>query len=114
MLEEGRRQDVMGFRDRQVLLRSDAAEIYTGGITMDEEWKDRIAVEYHQLSSRIDRLEKALLTMEFPDDEQKDLLIEQRNAMLHYKEILFKRCLLNKVDLYKYHYTCKPEKDGEL
>lgn len=78
------------------------------------DFRDRLAVEYWQLSNRIEKLEKALIKFDFADTKQKELLLEQRKAMLAYKDVLFRRCYLNKVDLYKLSFNCKPAKDGEL
>lgn len=77
------------------------------------DFRDRLAVEYWQLSNRIEKLEKALITADFLDDKQKELLHEQRKVMLNYKDILFRRCCLNNVNLYKHSFNCKPAKDGE-
>lgn len=79
-----------------------------------ESFRDRLAVEYHQLSIRIEKLEKALIMLDILDDEQKELLLEQRKAMLAYKDVLFRRCYLNKVDLYKLSFNCKPAPEGKL
>lgn len=79
-----------------------------------DDFRDRLAVEYWQLSNRIEKLEKALITSVCLDDKQKELLHEQRKAMLNYKDVLFRRCCLNEVNLYKHSFTCKPAKDGEL
>lgn len=78
------------------------------------DFRDRLAVEYWQLSNRIEKLEKALITAEILDDKQKELLHEQRKSMLDYKDVLFRRCCLNEVNLYKHSFTCKRAKDGEL
>lgn len=78
------------------------------------DFRDRLGVEYWQLTNRIEKLEKALVTAEFLDDKQKELLFEQREAMLDYKDVLFIRCCMNDVDLYKHTFNCKPAKDGEL
>ena len=85
-------------------------------IKENEDWKDRLAVEYWQLNNRIEKLEKALIKSGFFgfSDEQKELLLEQRKAMLAYRDVLFRRCVLNNVDLYKLSFNCKPAKDGEL
>lgn len=79
-----------------------------------DDFRDRLAVEYWQLSNRIEKLEKALITSVCLDDEQKGLLHEQRKAMLDYKDVLFRRCCLNDVDLYKHSFTCKPAPEGKL
>lgn len=79
-----------------------------------KDFKDRLAVEYWQLSIRIEKLEKALITADFFDDKQKELLHEQRKAMLDYKDVLFRRCCLNEVDLYKHSFTCKAAPEGKL
>ena len=78
------------------------------------DFRDRLAVEYWQLSIRIEKLEKALITADFLDDKQKELLHEQRKAMLDYKDVLFRRCCLNEVDLYKHTFNCKPAPEGQL
>lgn len=78
------------------------------------DFRDRLAVEYWQLSIRIEKLEKALITSVCLDDEQKELLHEQRKAMLAYKDVLFRRCCLNDVDLYKHTFNCKPAPEGKL
>ena len=78
------------------------------------DFRDRLAVEYWQLSIRIEKLEKALVTADFLDDKQKELLFEQRKAMLDYKDVLFRRCCLNDVDLYKHTFHCKPAPEGQL
>ncbi len=78
------------------------------------DFRDRLAVEYWQLSIRIEKLEKALITADFLDDKQKELLHEQRKTMLAYKDVLFRRCCLNEVDLYKLTFNCKPEPEGKL
>ena len=78
------------------------------------DFRDRLAVEYWQLSNRIEKLEKALITSVCLDDEQKGLLHEQRKAMLDYKDVLFRRCCINEVDLYKHSFTCKPAPEGKL
>lgn len=70
------------------------------------DFRDRLAVEYWQLSNRIEKLEKALVTFDCFDNEQKELLHEQRKAMLAYKDVLFRRCCLNEVDLYKHTFHC--------
>lgn len=77
------------------------------------DFRDRLAVEYWQLSNRIEKLEKAFFTADFLDDKQKELLHEQRKAMLAYKDVLFRRCCLNDVDLYKHSFTCKPVPEGK-
>lgn len=79
-----------------------------------ESFKDRLAVEYWQLSDRIEKLEKALIMLDCLDDEQKELLHEQRKAMLAYKDVLFRRCCLNEVNLYKHTFNCKPAPEGKL
>lgn len=78
------------------------------------DFRERIAVEYWQLTIRIGKLEKALITADFLNDKQKELLHEQRKAMLAYKDVLFMRCCLNEVDLYKHSFTCKPAPEGKL
>lgn len=78
------------------------------------DFRDRLAVEYWQLSNRIEKLEKAFFTADFWDDKQKELLHEQRKAMLAYKDVLFRRCCLNEVDLYKHTFNCKPAPEGKL
>ena len=78
------------------------------------DFRDRLAVEYWQLSNRIEKLEKALITADFLDDKQKELLHEQRKAMLNYKDVLFRRCCLNNVNLYKHTFNCKPAPEGQL
>ena len=78
------------------------------------DFRDRLAVEYWQLSNRIEKLEKALITFVCLDDEQKELLHEQRKAMLDYKDVLFRRCCLNNVNLYKHTFNCKPAPEGQL
>lgn len=78
------------------------------------DFRDRLAVEYWQLSNRIEKLEKVLITAEFLDDKQKELLHEQRKAMLAYKDVLFRRCCVNEVDLYKHRFTCKSAPEGQL
>lgn len=78
------------------------------------DFRDRLAVEYWQLSIRIEKLEKALVTADFLDDKQKEMLFEQRKAMLDYKDVLFRRCCLNDVDLYKHTFNCKPAPEGKL
>lgn len=72
----------------------------------EDNFKDRLGIEYWQLSNRIEKLEKALITFDCLDDEQKELLHEQRKAMLAYKDVLFRRCCLNNVDLYKHEFYC--------
>lgn len=79
-----------------------------------DDFRDRLAVEYWQLSNRIEKLEKALMLSVCLDDEQKELLHEQRKAMLAYKDVLFMRCCLNDVNLYKHTFDCKPAPEGEL
>lgn len=79
-----------------------------------DDFKDRLAVEYWQLSNRIEKLEKALITADFLSDKQKELLHEQRKAMLAYKDVLFRRCCLNNVDLYKLTFNCKHAPEGKL
>lgn len=78
------------------------------------DFRDRLAVEYWQLSNRIEKLEKALVTAEFLDDKQKEMLFEQRKAMLAYKDVLFRRSCMYEVDLYKHSFTCKPAPEGQL
>lgn len=78
------------------------------------DFRDRLAVEYWQLSIRIEKLEKALVTATFLDDKQKEMLFEQRKAMLDYKDVLFRRCCMNEVDLYKHTFNCKPAPEGQL
>jgi hypothetical protein len=78
------------------------------------DFRDRLAVEYWQLSIRIEKLEKALVTADFLNDKQKELLHEQRKAMIAYKDVLFRRSCLNEVDLYKHSFTCKPAPEGKL
>jgi hypothetical protein len=78
------------------------------------DFRDRLAVEYWQLVNRIEKLEKALVTADFLNDKQKEMLFEQRKAMLDYKDVLFRRCCLNDVDLYKHNFTCKPAPEGKL
>lgn len=78
------------------------------------DFRDRLAVEYWQLVNRIEKLEKALITADFLDDKQRELLFEQRKTMLDYKDVLFRRCCLNEVDLYKHSFTCKPAPEGKL
>lgn len=78
------------------------------------DFRDRLTVEYWQLSNRIEKLEKVLATATaaFLNDKQKELLHEQRKAMLDYKDVLFRRCCLNDVDLYKHTFHCKPAPEG--
>lgn len=80
------------------------------------DFRDRLAVEYWQLSNRIEKLEKVLATATaaFLNDKQKELLHEQRKAMLDYKDVLFRRCCLNDVNLYKHTFHCKPAPEGQL
>lgn len=80
------------------------------------DFRDRLAVEYWQLSNRIEKLEKVLATAtaSFLNDKQKELLHEQRKAMLDYKDVLFRRCCLYDVDLYKHTFHCKPAQEGQL
>lgn len=78
------------------------------------DFRDRLAVEYWQLSDRIEKLEKALIMLDCLDDEQKELLHEQRKAMLAYKDVLFRRCCLNEVNLYKHTFSCKSAPEGKL
>lgn len=78
------------------------------------DFRDRLAVEYWQLSNRIEKLEKALITADLLDDKQKEMLFEQRKAMFDYKDVLFRRCCLNEVNLYKHTFKCKPAPEGQL
>ena len=70
----------------------------------NEDWCDRLAIEYWQLTNRIGKLEKALIKADLLDDA-KELLIEQRKAMLAYQDVLFRRCFHYNIDLYKHKFT---------
>lgn len=70
----------------------------------NEGWRDRLAVEYWQLTNRIGKLEKTLIKSDLPEDS-KALLIEQRKAMLAYQDVLFRRCFHHNIDLYKHKFT---------
>lgn len=95
-------------------IKDEPDTFYQKGIDKFDDFRDRLAVEYWQLSTRIEKLEKALITSVCLDDEQKELLHEQRKSMLAYKDVLFRRCCLNDVNLYKHTFNCKPAKEGEL
>ena len=65
-----------------------------------DNWRQRLHDEYWELVTRIEKLEMALLKSSL-DADAKELLIEQRKAMLAYKDALFRRCFHHNVDLYR-------------
>lgn len=63
-------------------------------------WKDRLCIEYWQLSDKIENLEKTL-NQKLVTDYHSKLLFEQREYMLKYKDVLFRRIYDLGIDLYK-------------
>lgn len=66
-----------------------------------ESFKDRMRAEYTQLTERIEKIEKAIMHFDFLKEEERDLLVEQRTAMLAYKEVLFKRLCFYRVNMFE-------------
>ena len=64
-------------------------------------WQDRLGIEYYQLSDRIEKLEKALNMFEWKDEDALKLMYEQRDYMLKYKDVLFRRICHYDIKLYK-------------
>lgn len=67
----------------------------------ENDFKERLADGYWQITNKIEKLEKALITSDCIAVDEKKLLHEQRKVMLAYKDVLFRRCCLNEVDLYR-------------
>jgi hypothetical protein len=65
-----------------------------------DDCRQRLHDEYWELVTRIEKLEMELLKSSL-DADAKELLIEQRKAMLAYKDALFRRCFHHNVDLYR-------------
>lgn len=73
------------------------SDIIEGDPADPKEWKSRLCKEYWSLSKKIEKLEKTLCFRAFVEDHAR-LLFEQRDAMLKYKDILFRR-------LYDVHFN---------
>lgn len=65
------------------------------------DFRDRLAIEYWQLTNRIEKFEKALNMLEWKDEDTLKLLYEQRDYMLKYKDVLFRRICHHNIKLYK-------------
>ena len=80
----------------------DVAQAESPYRTLDtSKWQDRLCIEYYQLSDRIEKLEKALNMLEWKDEDALKLLYEQRDYMLKYKDVLFRRICYHNIKLYK-------------
>ena len=64
------------------------------------DWRDRLCIEYYQLCDRIDKIERQLNVKVFTDDAL-ELLFEQREYMLKYKDVLFRRICDFGIDMYR-------------
>lgn len=65
-----------------------------------DNWRQRLHDEYWELVTRIEKLEMALIKSSL-DSDTKELLLDQRKAMLAYKDALFRRCFHHNIDLYR-------------
>ena len=67
------------------------------------DYKDRLKVEIYELNERINKLSSFFQTPVYGnlDDERKELLALQLDAMREYMKILDKRCTLEGINLYQ-------------
>ena len=65
-----------------------------------DNWRQRLHDEYWDLVTRIEKLEMAIIKSSL-DSDAKELLLDQRKAMLAYKDALFRRCFHHNIDLYR-------------
>ena len=65
------------------------------------DYKDRMALEHYELNERFNKLGSFFLTAAFGnlDDEKKELMRQQHEAMHTYLEVLRKRCKLEGINL---------------
>lgn len=71
-------------------------------------WRDRLCIEYIELSQKIEKIEVQLNLRVFVEEANK-LLFEQYHHMLKYREALFKRIYDFQIELYER----KPEEQCE-
>lgn len=74
----------------------------------ENNWRDRLCIEYVELSQKIQKIEIQLNRRVFVEEANR-LLFEQYHCMLQYREALFKRIYDFQIELYDYSWKNNAE-----